>query len=223
MKPKDIKFSYRRNLPHIQPIGGTFFVTFRLKGSVSKAELTRLRQRYQNTMSTSTNDNNPADPTHEERNNRHFRTYDDVLDKTTSGPTYLRRPEVASVVAEQLHRFDGDLYELICYCIMSNHVHILIDTGIQIPSNYEDRQFQEYDFTPLSDIMKRIKGPSAVHANRLLGRNGKFWQRESYDQIVRNEKSLTNIMNYILQNPVKAGIVKRWDKFPYSYLSPRFR
>ena len=67
-------------------------------------------------------------------------------------------------------------------------------------------------------IMKKIKGPTAMYCNKFLNRSGQFWERESFDMYVRNEKMLNNVISYILQNPVKAGIVKHWEDFNGNYL-----
>ncbi len=147
-----------------------------------------------------------------------FARYDALLDKADKGPHYLKNPVIAEIVKKELLRFDSDLYDLIAFCIMSNHVHILIDTSIQLPNDYVPWEWEMLDIEPLQNIMKRIKGPSAVYANRELRRSGKFWQRESYDHYVRNRKEFDNIVAYILNNPVKARIVERWEEYPYSYL-----
>ena len=66
--------------------------------------------------------------------------------------------------------------------------------------------------------MKRIKGPSAWYANKHLNRPGQFWDRESYDIYIRNEKMLNNVISYILENPVKTKLVERWEDYPGNYL-----
>ncbi len=66
--------------------------------------------------------------------------------------------------------------------------------------------------------MKRIKGPTAIYANRLLNRSGRFWQKESYDRCVRDEREYKNVVAYILENPVKARLVKTWDEYPFTYM-----
>lgn len=213
-----IKTHYRRNLPHIQPIGATFFVTFRLKGSIPMAMLYQLRQEFEEKKAQL----QKAPPElrglliHNERK-RYFARYDALLDAIREGPDYLRQPDVADTVRKELHRFDGEFYDLLAYCIMPNHVHILIDTSLQLPANFDDADLDSLNYKPLDVIMKRIKGPSAVAANRLLGREGKFWQRESYDHYVRNERELNNIIRYILRNPVKAGWVRHWEEWAFSY------
>lgn len=90
---------------------------------------------------------------------------------------------------------------------MSNHVHLLIDTSIQTP----DAKIS------LDKIMKRIKGPTAVYANRILNRRGRFWMLESYDHYIRDDNELSAIYYYILNNPVKAGLVEDWKDWKYTY------
>ena len=51
----------------------------------------------------------------------------------------------------------------------------------------------------------------------MLGRNGRFWQEESYDHIIRDEAELNRIRQYILYNPVKAGLVDNPEDWPWNY------
>ncbi|MCI0376333.1 MAG: hypothetical protein L0215_01875, partial [Gemmataceae bacterium] len=61
--------------------------------------------------------------------------------------------------------------------------------------------------TPRELIMKSLKGFTARRCNQLLQKRGTFWQDESYDHVVRNEEELRRSIEYIEQNPVKAGLV----------------
>ncbi len=221
MKVTKIKTFYRNSLPHIQPIGATFFVTFRLKDSIPRNKLWELKQAYEEKINEIrlANELSDIDGLIYDERKRFFGKYDQLLDKCNTGPTHLKNPKVAQIVANELHRFDGDLYELIAYSILSNHVHILIDTAIQIPDNFDYTLWECFNFEPLQNIMKRIKGSSAVYANRLLKRSGKFWQRESYDHYTRNDKELCNIVEYILHNPVKAKLIEKWEEHPFTYLA----
>jgi REP element-mobilizing transposase RayT len=198
---------YRRHLPHWQPEGARFFVTFRLKDSIPKVKLWQLKQKYDMLM-----ENVEDATTIYHLHKQYFAEYDQLLDTVISGPTYLAAPKVAELVTQELHHFDTQLYDLIAYCIMSNHVHLLIDTS---------RQFQDGTITStyqnLDQIMKRLKGRSAMAINKYLDRPGQFWQRESYDHWVRSERELLNIISYIVENPVKAGLVAHWKDWKYTY------
>ena len=72
----------------------------------------------------------------------------------------------------------------------------------------------------LPRVTQWIKGASAREANRILNRAGcPFWQDESFDHWCRNEAEFARIKQYIEWNPVKAGLVKRPDDWPWSSAS----
>jgi putative transposase len=214
-----MKTFYKRNLPHIQRPGDSFFVTFRLHNSIPYKDLQNLREKYEEKEISIRRKSKPDTKQQLQRLQwRYFEKYDELLDKIQQGPLFLANEEIASLVAEQIHRFDGEFYDLIAYCIMSNHLHLLIDTSIQFSGEIDAYSDELANFTTLDEILKRIKGPTAVYANRMLKRTGQFWQRESFDVYIRNNQHFNRVMAYILQNPVKAGLVKEWAEWPYSYL-----
>ena len=61
----------------------------------------------------------------------------------------------------------------------------------------------------LPQVMRLIKGRSAHLVNRVLERHGPLWQEESFDHVLRSNESSGEKMNYICQNPVRAGLVSR--------------
>jgi putative transposase len=219
MNPKDPhKRFYRRNLPHIQPIGATFFVTFRLYGSLPYDVLCTLKDKYYKKI-----DELKKIEDLKERNFKIFNErkkylieYDSILDQIKSGPMFLGIEEAIKIISDQLHLLNGKYFKLIAYTIMSNHVHILINTDVQLEHIETEEQLEE-NYVQLNDIMKKIKGPTARYLNRLLKRSGKIWERESFDMYVRNEKMFFNVVNYILNNPIKAGIVNSWTEFKGNY------
>ena len=73
------------------------------------------------------------------------------------------------------------------------------------------------DKPPVAVIMKSLKGYTAYKANRLLNRTGAFWEEESYDHEVDTPADLGRIVNYVLNNPVKAGLVDHWSEWKWSY------
>lgn len=219
MKLEKIKPFYRGNLPHMQPVGSTFFVTFRLQGSLPKEKMFLLKKAFLQSEKGMRMEQliREMDATGQS-NSSFFQLYDSLLESTMEGAHHLKNPAIAKLVQKELHRFDGELYDLICYCIMSNHVHILIDTSIQIPDNFEVVNWESLEFEHLQTIMKRIKGPTAIYANRLLESSGRFWQKESYDRYIRDQREYDNVVAYILNNPVKAGLVKTWEEYPFTYM-----
>jgi REP element-mobilizing transposase RayT len=126
---------------------------------------------------------------------------DRYLDTTRLGPQYLKRPEIAKVVVDSLR--EGvrlGHFELGPWVIMSNHVHVLLLPRVPVPR-----------------LMRAIKGVTGREANRILGLTGNaFWQSESYDHVVRDEKEWDRIANYIEENPVKAGLVSTPEGYKWS-------
>lgn len=77
------------------------------------------------------------------------------------------------------------------YVVMPNHVHLLLTPKIE-----------------LALITKSLKGITARRANATLAASGEtFWQKESYDHVVRRQDEFERIRRYIEQNPVRAGLV----------------
>ncbi len=66
--------------------------------------------------------------------------------------------------------------------------------------------------------MRLLKGKSGALCNRILRRRGSFWQHESYDHVVRDEREYERILAYIVNNPVKAGLVEDWREWPYMFV-----
>jgi putative transposase len=99
-----------------------------------------------------------------------------------------------------LHEAEGrQLCQLGGYVIMSNHVHLLA-----LP------------LVPAKRLTHWIKGLSALRANRILNTNGPFWQHESFDHWVRDSREYERILNYIEQNPLRAGLVDNSERWPWS-------
>src|SRR2546426_7959993 len=107
------------------------------------------------------------------------------------GACYMRDFRIAKIVADAIRHFHGKRYQVLAWCVMPNHVHVVFST-------LGERK--------LEAILHSWKSFSAQGANRLLGRSGSFWQREYFDHLVRNEASLSRIIRYVQENPQKAGL-----------------
>jgi putative transposase len=200
---------YRRHLPHFQPPGATLFVTYRLAGSVPRCVAERLSQEAKRRQRVLDSIGDP-----EERRrwcyielNRLFGKWDAVLDGAEAGPSWLGSPKVARLVAEALHSRDGREYDLVAFCIMPNHVHVVFAPLCRVDGSYHS----------LSSIMRSLKGRTARQANLVPGRRGAFWQHENYDHVVRDEAELSRIITYVLENHVKAGLASSHDEWEWGY------
>ncbi len=178
------------NLPHWSQDGAIYFVTYRLGDAVPKAAREEWEQ-DRTLLET-------AD-THLREDERRLRAaaLTEKINKYLDaghGSCVLGRPEVASVVRENLTHFDGDRYTLHAWCVMPNHVHVLVQP---MPGH------------ELSDILHSWKSFTAKQINSILGAEGQVWQAEYYDRIVRDEKEYAAFTTYIQDNPSAAGL-KDW-------------
>lgn len=117
---------------------------------------------------------------------------------------WLRNPQVADLVAAAIHFRDAKVYDLLTFCIMPNHVHMLISVERSDASLYR--------------ILQSLKSYTARESNALIGRSGAFWHHESYDHVVRDEAELERTVWYILDNPVKAGLCKHWRDWKWTFV-----
>lgn len=191
---------YKRRLPHIQIPGATYFVTFRLHDSLPLEILEKLAQETEQIK------NLPLE-LRDTGHRRWFGKFEDYLDQCLHGEKYLEHDPIRAIVADSLHRRDGQVYDLLAFCIMPNHVHAVF-TPLEKPDGTHHS---------LTEILHSLKRNSAKQANIALGRAGPFWQDESYDHFVRDDAELDRIIKYVLHNPVKAGLVSEWTAWPGAY------
>jgi REP element-mobilizing transposase RayT len=205
----DYRPFYQRHLPHIQPPGATVFVTFRLAGSVSRAiaEELRAEQQWVGRALEQITDLDERMRQADREARKAFGRWDEALAADRQGPRWLAEPRIAGLVANSLHYRDGQVYCLDAFCIMPNHVHLVCT-----PLEWEEGAYRS-----LAAILHSLKRYTAREANKLLGRQGAFWQQESYDHVIRDEDEFRRIMDYVLNNPVQAGLVDAWEEWPWTH------
>lgn len=91
---------------------------------------------------------------------------------------------------------------LLCYCIMPDHLHILLSLAEDYHKSLQNwvSAFKRYTTRVINELFS-IKP---------------LWQKNFYDHVVRKEESLIKIAEYIVNNPVRKGIVSEWEEYPYS-------
>jgi len=89
-----------------------------------------------------------------------------------------------------LHHFlrdkEPDFYSLIAFCIMPNHVHLLLKPNVAVPK-----------------LMQNVKGGSSKLINELLNKKGSFWAKNYYDKGIRDQKHFDCVYRYIENNSLK--------------------
>ncbi len=92
--------------------------------------------------------------------------------------------------------------------VMPDHVHLLLTPLRDVDGNLYS----------LVEILQGIKGASAHSLNRLMGRSGPVWEEESFDHVLRSEESLREKLEYIRQNPVRRGLVKKPEDYRWLWV-----
>jgi REP element-mobilizing transposase RayT len=87
--------------------------------------------------------------------------------------------------------------------IMPDHTHLLF-TALRDPGGWT---------YALPEILRAIKGASARSINKLCNSKGPLWQDESFDHVLRGNKSLLETVEYIRQNPVRKGLVEKPEDY----------
>jgi len=209
MNNLEYRIFYRRNLPHYQPPGATLFITSRLANSLPRKFLEKLGTEADK-LKKRINQIENQDRKREELLRLRkllFAKWDEVLDITKSGPSYLGDPRIAKIVFDSLCYRDSNVYGLEAFCIMHNHTHLVCK-----PLPTPDGKYHA-----ISKIMHSFKRYTAIQANEILGRKGQFWQHENYDHVIRSDTELHRVILYVINNPVKAGLVSNWEDWEWTY------
>ena len=104
-------------------------------------------------------------------------------------------------------RFSG--LELHVFVVMPNHFHAIISINpvgapLAAPCCVSNKKGAASSAPTLGRILRAFKSISAVEGNRLLNRsNQSFWQRNYWEHVIRNEKELMTLRQYILSNPAQ--------------------
>ena len=102
------------------------------------------------------------------------------------------------------------------YVVMPDHVHAAIQP---LPLDRCDMMVTRLDhYQNLEDIIAGVKKHISLEINRRSGHSGPFWQAEYFDRIVRGEKDLEEVIDYIHHNPVRRGLVDKPEDYRWSSL-----
>jgi REP element-mobilizing transposase RayT len=111
-----------------------------------------------------------------------------------AGACHLSQSQIADMIAGALQFFESTRYRQFAWCVMPNHVHAV---------------FRPLPGWTLESILHSWKSFTSKEANKLLKREGQFWEPEYYDHLVRSEEEFHHYIEYVELNPVRAGL-KDW-------------
>ncbi len=181
---------HERDLPHWSQKGVAYFVTFRLADSIPDSAKAKIKRDRENWLSRyKIKDTSELKKLPKQARIEYYKLfskrYDELLDNGY-GSCVLAQPEIKELVENALKHFEGKRYFLDEFTVMPNHVHVIV-----IPKG---------DWT-LDKITHSWKSFTANQINKITGNSGQVWMHESFDHIIRSEKQLHKIRQYIKDNP----------------------
>ena len=180
-------------MPHFDSHYVVQHVTFHLADSLPAGVLVRLEEELRTV---------PSERQDVERR-KHIETWFD----TGHACCLLREPAAACLVQDALLFFDSVRYRLLAWVVMPNHVHVLFQpmegwTIARIVASWKS-----FTGRRLSSLLSASPGSNAVH---------RVWHREYWDRFIRDEWHFHTAREYIHNNPVKAGLVRRPEEWEWS-------
>jgi putative transposase len=202
----------RRHLPHWDVPGAIYFITSCLADSIpARGLLDVANYRRELEQRERPSDMAAAEWKHH-RDKLIFGRADHWLDSEPA-VRHLADSQLAQLVVNAMLHFAGERYELLAYVVMPSHFHWVFQ-----PSDPWAQSLgpSAQERPPRERIMHSLKTYTAWECNQLLMRKGTFWQDESFDHCVRDDEELYRIIEYVEQNPVKAGLATDTDDWEFS-------
>jgi putative transposase len=129
-----------------------------------------------------------------------FEKIEAALDCAASGNIF-EDGECAAAVEREVIFFDGDRYDLLAWCIMPNHLHVVLCC---------------LGGAPLGQIVRSWKVHSTIAINRLLGTQGPIFAKDYFDRFMRDGSQTETAIAYAENNPVAAGLCRHPPEWRYS-------
>jgi putative transposase len=122
-----------------------------------------------------------------------FCTYDRACRFTNADAVALARTQIARAAVEER-------FAVVAYCYMPDHVHLLVEG--------------QSDDSDCKRFIARAKQYSGFYHRAAFGR--RLWQRFGYEHVLRNDEAAISVARYIIENPVRAGLVAAVQDYPFS-------
>ncbi len=197
--PQTLSFR-RRNLPHWLVADGTYFVTFRLAGTLPRKLVREIRAEREKLRGLS-----EKEAEYQRIIRENFIRIESVLDENATGWQLLNEPDVAEVIMKSLPWLEEESrgWNLYAVAIMGSHLHMVL-------RNEAGRSVN------LIDDLTQFKRHTARCINRQRQRTGQLWASENFDHWCRNEEKVIGAVRYTANNPVKARLCKSWRQWPWT-------
>ena len=122
---------------------------------------------------------------------------------STDGRAFLfTEPDRVSAALEQVRRTaDDDQFALLAYCFMPDHLHLLIE------GTHEASDMRHF---------AKVSKQRVAYVFRIQFGIATTWQEGYYERVLRSDEATEVVVRYVLDNPVRAGLVVRAEDYPFS-------
>jgi len=190
----------RRDLPHWLVADRTYFVTLRLFGTLPNSLIRELSEERAELYESGTSDEDVWMDLHRAQ----FARIDALLDKGDNDIRWLAEDGVPEIILNSFGWLEDEAgWKIYAATVLSTHIHVVM-------RNEMGRSGE------LLGDLEKFKRFSGTAANRVLGRTGRFWARDDFDHWCRTPDKIRSAVNYVRQNPVKAGLVRQWQDWPWT-------
>ena len=194
-KPKTINFWIGR-LPHWEVEDGRYFITLRLAGALPQVAREEIKSKSLALANIAT----PTSPDWLIKQRSLFAEMERSLDNAKVN-LWLTKSVIATMIVEAIEtREQRGHWKMFEYVIMGNHIHL----------------FCEFGAKGMKWVMEDFKRWTGHRAAKMMSFKNRFWQREWFDHWSRSDDQDDRIVDYIRNNPVKAGLVNSWPEWNWS-------
>jgi REP element-mobilizing transposase RayT len=197
-EPSELKWSDRGYMPHVDGPQLIQHVSFHLADSLPKEALEVMNAELKSL---------PPKLRDAEKEKRIARFID-----AGKGSCVLRVPKIAEMVQNAFLLFHGERYTLHAWCVMPNHVHVLFQPKAGWTMSKIVASWKSFTGRRISEHKMR----AGLEPGEPSGKPNPIWHREYWDRYIRDQAHYANTVKYIHENPVKAGLVKKAEKWKWS-------
>jgi putative transposase len=192
----------RGYLPHFNAPQAIQHITYRLADSLPLSVLKKLRSEVETTIQSEN-----------QRKSEIRQRIEDYLD-SGHGACLLKEPRIANCIVENWQHFDGKRYRLLAWVVMPNHCHVLIELHNGVPISKIVLSWKNYTARAINRLTEAPGFTGRTGVRRSQGKP--IWQRDYWDRYIRDRRHFERAREYIINNPVKAGLVSKPDEWRWS-------
>jgi len=188
---------WRNRLPHWEVAGQPHFITIRCAGSLPSQARDKIAEIHASLRTV-----DPNSPSFAVLQRQYFLTCEKFIDYASGFQPFVNKSVCETVLVAWAEMNERYGWKVPHYVIMPNHLHFIM-------------QFSAKPTETLRKALQHFKGRTARSANLILGRRGAFWQTEWFDRWLRDEHEIARVIEYIRNNPLKAGLVPNGSVYPW--------